>query len=388
MFPTLGHLLVYLNLAKDGFVLGFPTFGLLVALSFVSAAIVLWLELKRKEKVGLFHSWNEKMMVGEKPTITETLGNAVFGFLLGYKVVYAIQHGAAFQQNPADVIISKDGNFLWGIIIALVYAGWNYYQKNKKALPKPELKDITVHPYQLVPNITIVAAISGIIGAKIFHNLENWGDFVADPIGSLTSFAGLTFFGGLIFGAGAVVWYVLKKKMNAWSVADSVAPGLMLAYAVGRLGCQLSGDGDWGVSNTSPKPGWLSWAPDWVWSFTYPNNVSGEGVPIPGCVGQYCNELPVPAWPTPIYETLMCLLIFAFLWSIRKKVDKPGLMISIYLFFAGIERMLIEQIRVNTGYNEGWGITQAESIAAILIVLGVVGFTYFWKRKKAGHIPA
>lgn len=386
MFPTLGHLLSYLT--GKNIVLGLPTFGLLVALAFVSAAIVLALELKRKEKVGLFHAWTEKIMVGEKPSITEILSNAIFGFLLGYKIVYAIKNGAAFQQNPADVIISTQGDFLWGIIIAIAYAGLNYYQKNKKSLPKPELQDITVHPYQLVPNITIAAAISGIIGAKLFHNLENWGEFVSDPIGSLTSFAGLTFYGGLIFGAGAVVWYVLRKKMNPWSVADCVAPGLMIAYAVGRMGCQLSGDGDWGVSNTAPMPEWLSWLPDWMWSFTYPHNVAGEGVHIPGCTGAYCNELPVPAWPTPIYETIMCLILFAFMWAIRKKIDKPGMMISLYLILAGIERLLIEQIRVNTGYDEGLGITQAELISVILIILGGTGLWYFGKKKKAGKLPA
>jgi len=379
MFPTLGHLLSYLT--GNHITLGFPTFGLLVALSFIAAAGVLMLELKRKEKVGLFKSWKEKFTVGEKPTVTETLGNAVFGFLLGYKIVYAFQNGSAFTENPANIIISTDGNIIGGILAALVYAGYSYYQKNKVALAQPLVKEEEVHPYQLVSTITIIAAISGIIGAKIFHNLENWNDFVADPIGALTSFSGLTFFGGLIFGAGAVVWYVRKKGMNPLSVADSVAPGLILAYALGRMGCQLSGDGDWGIANTNPKPGWLNWLPDWMWSFNYPHNVSGEGVQIPGCVGEYCSVLPIPVYPTPIYETIMGLLIFVFLWSIRKKIDKPGMMISAYLLLAGIERFLIEQIRVNTEYNILGGITQAEIIATILIILGATGLVYFWKKK-------
>ena len=381
MFPTLGHLLSYFT--GNHITLGFPTFGLLVALSFIAAAGVLMLELKRKEKAGLFKSWKEKFTVGEKPTILETLGNAVFGFLLGYKIVYAFQNGSAFTENPANIIISTDGNIIGGIVAALVYAGFSYYQKNKAALAQPLVKEEEVHPYQLVSTITNIAAISGIIGAKIFHNLENWSDFVADPIGALTSFSGLTFFGGLIFGAGAVVWYVRKKGMNPLSVADSVAPGLILAYALGRMGCQLSGDGDWGIANTNPKPGWLNWLPDWMWSFNYPHNVSGEGVHIPGCVGEYCSVLPVPVYPTPIYETIMGLLIFVFLWSIRKKIDKPGMMISAYLLLAGIERFFIEQIRVNTEYNILGGITQAEIIATILIILGATGLVYFWKRKTS-----
>jgi len=386
MFPTLGHLLSYIT--GDEWTLGFPTFGLLVALAFISAAIVMSLEMKRKEGVGLFKSFPESITVGEQPGVAETIGNLVFGFILGYKLVYAVINRDAFIQNPASVMISLEGNLFAGIVAGLAYAGYNYYQKKRKALPVPETKMVQTHPYQLVPTITVVAAISGIIGAKIFHNLEYWEDFIADPIGGLTSFSGLTFYGGLIFGAVAVVWYVRKKGMNPLSVADSVAPGLILAYAVGRIGCQLSGDGDWGIANTSPKPGWLSWLPDWAWASTYPHNVATDGVPIPGCVGEYCNVLPVPVWPTPIYETAMGLLIFLILWSIRKKVDKPGLMFSIYLIFNGIERFLIEQIRVNAEYNILGGITQAEIIATVLIILGVVGVWFFGKKKKAGNIPA
>lgn len=379
MFPTLGHLLSYLT--GSDITLGFPTFGLLVALAFVSAAVVMAREMKRKESVGLFKPFYEKVTIGEKAGIGDFLGNAIFGFALGYKLVYAFQNKGAFLHNPADVIISLDGNWLFGILGALALGGWSYYQKQKKALPTPEVKNMEVHPYQLVPSITIVAAISGIIGAKIFHNLEYWEDFMADPIGGLTSFSGLTFYGGLIFGAVAVVWYVRRKGMNPWSVADSLAPGLILAYAVGRMGCQLSGDGDWGIVNTAAKPGWLTWLPDWMWSFTYPHNVATEGVPIPGCVGEYCQVLPEPVWPTPIYETMMGLLIFAILWAIRKKVDKPGLMISIYLIFNGIERFLIEQIRVNAEYNILGGITQAEIIATVLVILGIAGAWYFGKKK-------
>lgn len=378
MFPTLGHLIGYLR--GEYVELGFPTFGLLVALSFVAAAIVLGLELRRKESVGLFHSWKEKVIIGEKAGLGEIISNAIFGFLLGYKGFYAFQNGAAFRHNPADIIISTEGSILGGLLVAIAYAGWFWYSKNKEALPQPLEKELEVHPYQLVSNITIVAAISGIIGAKIFHNLEYWDEFMNDPIEALTSFSGLTFFGGLIFGAGAVVWYVRKKGMNAWSVADSVAPGLMLAYATGRMGCQLSGDGDWGINNTNPKPDFLSWLPDWMWAFDYPHNVSGEGVLIPDCVGQYCTVLPVPVYPTPIYETIMGLLIFAFLWSIRKRIDKPGMMISAYLLLAGVERFLIEQIRVNAEYNILGGITQAEIIASGMIVLGGIGLIYFGKK--------
>ena len=226
------------------------------------------------------------------------------------------------------------------------------------------------------------AAIWGFLGAKIFHNLEYWDDFVKDPIGGLLSFSGLTFYGGLIMGGGAVLYQANKYGVKWIHMLDIAGPGMMLAYAVGRIGCHLSGDGDWGIENIATKPAWLSWAPDWVWAFKYPHNVVNEGVPIAGCVGNYCNELPLPVFPTAFYEVLMGLLIFAFLWSIRRHIKIPGLMWSLYLILNGIERFLIELIRVNSKYHTfGLSFTQAELISLILVVLGIIGG--LWSVKNA-----
>jgi phosphatidylglycerol:prolipoprotein diacylglycerol transferase len=146
---------------------------------------------------------------------------------------------------------------------------------------------------------------------------------------------------------------------------------MMLAYAVGRLGCQLSGDGDWGIVNLHPKP--FSWLPDWVWSYRYPHNVLEAGNPIAGCAGQYCNQLAQPVYPTPFYEFLMCSVLFLVLWLIRKKIRVAGQLFGIYLIFNGMERFLIEKIRVNTKY-EGLPFqpTQAELISLVLVLGGVL----------------
>src|SRR5690606_5992747 len=156
--------------------------------------------------------------------------------------------------------------------------------------------------HQILGNLLLWAAIWGFIGAKVFHNLEYWDEFMQDPIEGLFSFSGLTFYGGLICGGAAVIYQAQKYGIKWIHMLDVGAPGLMLAYAIGRLGCHLSADGDWGIVNLSPKPGWLSWAPDWLWSFKYPHNVINEGVPIPGCVGNFCQELPNPVYPTALYE--------------------------------------------------------------------------------------
>jgi prolipoprotein diacylglyceryltransferase len=377
MFPTLGHLLSYLT--GNEIILGFPTFGLMVALAFIAAATVLTSEMKRKEKIGLFKPIKEKITEGEQPGIQDLLSNAIFGFLIGFKTVFVVQHLDAFLRMPSDVLVSTEGNMPGGIIGALLFAGWAWYQKKKQALPKPITKEVEVHPYELVPTITLIAALFGILGAKIFHNLEYFDEFLQDPIGALTSFSGLTFYGGLIMGAAGVIYYTKKRGMNPLSVADSVAPGLILAYAVGRIGCQLSGDGDWGIVNNHAKPSFLSFLPDWMWSFTFPHNVAEEGIPIEGCIGQYCHVLPEPVFPTALYETMMGLLIFGILWTLRKRLDKPGLMFSVYLFFNGIERLLIEQIRVNV--EVAGSFTQAEIIAIVLIGLGAVGMGYFVKQR-------
>ena len=229
----------------------------------------------------------------------------------------------------------------------------------------------------------MIAAVSGIIGAKIFHNLENIDAFLSDPIGQLISFSGLTFYGGLIAGAVSVIWYANKYKINTKHLIDSAAPALMLAYGVGRIGCQMSGDGDWGIDNISPKPEWMSFLPDWMWSYTFPHNVINAGVPIEGCTGKFCMELANPVWPTAFYEVIMSLTIFGILWAMRKHIKVPGALFFIYLIFNGVERFFIEKIRINTEYNILGGITQAEIISFSLILTAIIGLTLLYKGKKA-----
>jgi prolipoprotein diacylglyceryltransferase len=175
-----------------------------------------------------------------------------------------------------------------------------------------------------------------------------------------------------------VVIYANRNKIRFPFIADAIAPALILSYAIGRIGCQLAGDGCWGVVNPDPIPEWLSFLPDWVWSFTYPHNVINDGIPIPGCGGDHCFALPYPVYPTPLYETLMGLAIFGILMSIRKLLKTPGYLFSIYLILNGIERFLIEEVRINKPYEIiGIQFTQAQIIAIGLMILGCIGFWYF-----------
>jgi prolipoprotein diacylglyceryltransferase len=188
--------------------------------------------------------------------------------------------------------------------------------------------------------------------------------------------------------------------MNILHVMDACAPGLFLAYGVGRLGCHVSGDGDWGIVNNNPKPGWL---PDWAWAYDYPNNVNGTIIPN-DLDPKYMNDevwqvkrmlmgdeirLLEPVYPTSLYEAVICIGLFFVFWAIRKRVITPGLLFACYLIFNGLERFTIELIRVNTTlFTIGsFRVTQAEFIAFCLVAAGVAMAVWTKKRKQPPAPP-
>lgn len=346
------------------------SFGFFVALAFIICAWVLTLELRRKQQLGLFVHTEETITIGAPVGFSELLLNFVVGFIFGYKIIGAFTIADALN-DPQSFILSARGNLPVGLLVGLAFAVLKWWEKNKQKLAKPETRTIRIWPQDRVGDIVIYAAGFGFLGAKIFHNLENWNDFAKDPIGALISFSGLTFYGGLICAGIAIILYARKRKISVVHLCDAMAPTMMLAYSLGRIGCQVSGDGDWGIVNLHPKP--FSWLPDWIWAYTYPHNVVGEGVPIPGCVGQYCNQLPAPVYPTALYEIIACFILFLVLWMMRKRIKVPGRIFGLYLVLNGIERFFIEQIRVNTKYEQlPFQPTQAELIALLLVISGAV----------------
>jgi phosphatidylglycerol:prolipoprotein diacylglycerol transferase len=231
-------------------------------------------------------------------------------------------------------------------------------------------KWITKAPHELVSNLTMLVMLTGIVGARLFHILENTHQFALDPWAMIFSRSGLSVFGGLIVGTVAGLVYVRRWQLPVRPMLDAVAPAMMLGYAIGRIGCQVSGDGDWGVAaNMALKPDWL---PTWFWAQTYDNNIYGEVIAAPG------------VYPTPVYESLMALGCFALLWALRKHPFRTGWLFSLYLLLAGVERLLIEQIRVNPPYSfAGIHATQAELIASGLIAAGLVGIVLLGRRAQA-----
>jgi len=363
----------------------FKTFGLFLALTFIVSAWLLAKELNRKEEEGIIGKL--KNIAAQTPS---TAANswikdaAINGLLLGflaYKIPYISQNFAEFKVNPAGVLFSVGGNILIGLLVTGIVVYMVYLTHRKSGEAAPLVKE---WPHQKVGDIIIIAAVTGIIGARIFSVLENWESFIADPLGQLLSGSGLTIYGGIIMAGLTLVWYSRRIGLHTPHLADAAAPCLALGYGIGRMGCQFSGDGDWGIPNVAPKPDWF-FLPDWVWSYNYPRNVLREGVPIEDCIGHYCNRLAEAVYPTPIYEITIAVITFSLLWYLRKRLPKAGMLFFIYLFLTGLARFFVEGIRVNERYDLlglGWSLSQW--IAVLFMLGGVAG--YFWTRSSGMQI--
>ena len=281
MFPYLSDLIEYLF----GFSFSFPLpmFGFMVAIGFMVANYIWVQEMKRKEDEGLQTFTIIKVMKGEKASISELVGNGLFGFVLGFKVLAIVLDYDKVIEDLPGFIMSAQGNIIGGLIGAAIVVFLKYREAEKLRLPEPVEVEEKLHPYQHVGTMTFVSAVGGILGAKIFDAIENMERLIADPIEVIFSGSGLSIYGGLIIGGGAVLYYAYKKGLNLKHVADACAPGLMLAYGIGRIGCQLSGDGDWGLPNYNEMPEMISFLPDWMWSFDYYGNINGTDL---GAVGR------------------------------------------------------------------------------------------------------
>ena len=382
MYPTLYHALLDLFGLDLPFLRFVNSFGLFVALAFVFASWTLSLELRRRERSGLLKGSVRKVVIGAPATAGDLVGNGVLGFLLGFKGLYLLMHFAEATSDPQGFLLSGTGSLLGGLIGAALLVFLKWREKKKGHLAAPKVEEVRMLPSEHANNITMQAALWGIIGAKLFHWLENPDEFISfvqDPAGDKI-FSGLTMYGGLIVAGAMVIRYFIKHGIEPWQGADSAAPGVMLAYGIGRIGCQVSGDGDWGIVNTT----FLGPGPKWFWQYDYPNNVNSVGVPLTDgrpCFDGYCTVLPETVFPTPLYETLVCVGFFFVLWSLRKRLSPPGMIFFLYLVLNGLERSFIEKIRVNV--HVLGTITQAEIIATLLMLAGIGGMV--WLRKRAAQ---
>lgn len=368
-------------------VLPIQSFGFFVALAFLAAFAVINREYLRMTANGIFGKKPTQVRISGPMSIGEVALNFLIYFVVGYKLGLFIEDWGTYAKTP-QLLFSPiaNGSLLWGMIAALAGGGYHAYLFQQK---RNEPEKFVTRMHGMVEDsgtMFTLAFIFGIAGAKLFHNFEYWDEFLKHPMESLTSFDGLTFYGGLICAGIVIIAYCWKKGYNVLGVADSTLPAVLLAYGIGRMGCHIAGDGDWGIANLNPNPG----LPDWLWAYSYPHNVLSDGEPIAGCVGQYCNQLVPPVYPTPLYECLICIGLFGIIWAIRKKVPYLGQITGIYLMFNGLERFLIEKIRVNVEIPFlGMKVTQAEIISTVLFLAGVSVFvlaTFVWKKSTKVNV--
>ena len=234
-------------------------------------------------------------------------------------------------------------------------------------------------PSVYVWTMMLLAGVFGVLGSKIFHIIDYWDEFTQDPAGMFFSGSGLTIYGGLLIGGLAIALFARRKGIGVARLADATAPGLLLAYGIGRIGCYLSGDGDWGVcSSLADKPAWL---PGFLWSETFPRNILGVDPVRFNEVsrGAECTLAdPTGVYPTMLYEFAMAGVLAGVLWLLRKHPFKGGWLISLYAVFAGAERFLIEEIRVNP--EAAFGLPQSQIISIGFIVAGLVGLALLTRR--------
>jgi len=219
----------------------------------------------------------------------------------------------------------------------------------------------------IASEITLLAIIFGIAGSKVFNLFENWNDFLADPFGMIFSAGGLTFYGGLILAILAIMVFLKRKKIPFLYIADAASPSLALAYGIGRIGCHLAGDGDYGLPTSLP------------WGFNYENGIVKPSLMFQGSdiAKNFPNGI-VPdntlLHPTPLYEFLVGVAIFFVLWRLRKKGYHMGILFMMYLIFSGIARFFVEFIRLNPLLL--FDLSEAQLISLILIVIGIVGIFF------------
>src|SRR5215475_6839137 len=191
-----------------------------------------------------------------------------------------------------------------------------------------------------------IAGIAGIVGARLYHALESPAEFFADPKSFIFTRFGFAWFGGFLGGLLALLYLARREKIPALTFLDACSPAACVGYAIGRIGCLLSGDGDYGIPTKLP------------WGMSFPNGV----VPTTERVH-----------PTPLYEFLIWMLIAVILWRIGKKAlnaEATGKVFSYYLILTGVARFLIEFIRINP--RSFFGMSNSQTASLVSIIVGIV----------------
>jgi phosphatidylglycerol:prolipoprotein diacylglycerol transferase len=236
----------------------------------------------------------------------------------------------------------------FGLFFALNFIAWG-------ALAHRRLKEIG-RPPEWASEMVLVAILGGLVGARGYYLLQNHGELSA---GQIFGGAGLIWYGGLAGGVIAMLIWARRRDFFSLALVDIAGPCLALGYAIGRIGCQVSGDGDYGKAWDGP------------WAMGYPH---GE---VPTAPGETVH-------PTPIYETLTMGLLAWGLWQLRDRV-RPGVLFALYLVGAGTERFLVEFLRRNEDVALGLTAAQLESLG--ILVAGAIWLSVVKRRSGSILLP-
>ncbi|HEY6266630.1 MAG TPA: prolipoprotein diacylglyceryl transferase [Candidatus Acidoferrum sp.] len=222
------------------------------------------------------------------------------------------------------------------------------YRSSVLARDEGLLARLIAHSHEDMGFVVIgMAGILGLIGARLYHVLESPAEFFANPWPQLFSRFGFAWFGGFLGGVVALIYLARHFGIPLLEFLDICSPAAAVGYAIGRIGCLLSGDGDYGVPTTLP------------WGMSFPNGV----VPTMERVH-----------PTPLYEFFIWLAIAAFLWWMGKRalsgVRPSGEVFCGYLILTGAARFLIEFIRINP--RSFFGLSNAQTASLVSVVIGLL----------------
>jgi phosphatidylglycerol:prolipoprotein diacylglycerol transferase len=236
--------------------------------------------------------------------------------------------------------------YSFGVMLALAFlAAGNVVER--------ELERKGLNP-ELGSTFVLWAAVGGLVGSRLLSFINDWDAFLRDPFAFIFTGAGFVFYGGLLGGFVTVSWFIYRHGLPWLTVTDCIAPALAVGQSIGRIGCQLAGDGDWGTPSTLP------------WAMAYPNAIIGWDAWV------RASGLPadVRVHPAPIYETLGYGAVFFLLWSLRRRPHPPGMMLWCYFVLSGIVRLAVEFVRINP--QVAFGLSEAQWISIALIVIGLV----------------
>jgi phosphatidylglycerol:prolipoprotein diacylglycerol transferase len=261
-------------------------------------------------------------------------------------------HPVIFSIGPLTV-------YSFGVMLAIAFlTAGNVLQR--------ELSRKGLDP-ELASSFVLWAAVGGLVGSRVLSFVDDWAGFLADPLAFVFTGAGFVFYGGLIGGFITVSVVIRRRGLSYGKVTDCLAPGLAIGQAIGRIGCQLAGDGDWGTPSTLP------------WAMSFPNAIIGweqwthdNGLPID-----------VRVHPAPVYETLAYGAVFLILWRRRLSPHPDGYILWLYLLLSGAVRFLAEFIRINP--KIAWGLSEAQFISLAIMLIGAV---QIWRSSEPTIVDA